>query len=86
MFAHRHLRQVVVRNRHTVVARLLRVDTIAVALRIAVVAVVAHRIVAPFRAVATHRMVAPVVAHHIVAVHRTTVAEIRVADSSLFND
>ena len=80
MFAHRLLRQAVVHNRHIVEVAPLRADIVAVVLHIAVVAVVAHHIAAPLRAVARHRTAVVAAARHI------AVAEIRVADSPLFND
>ena len=64
----------------------LRVDIVAEVLRIAVVAVEAHRIAALLRAVAVrHRTAVAAAAHRIrvveVLTHRTLVAATRVADS-----
>ena len=75
MYALRHLRRAVFRNRHTVVARVARRHTVAAARRHTVAAVAAIHLVP------THRLhrdrVLAVVIHHI----RVAVAEMRAADS-----
>ena len=82
MSAHRHLQQVVVRNRHTVVAAHRQADIATATLRIVVaIAVAALRIVEARQA--TPLSVAEVLAEaRLTEVARhTAVAEIRVADS-----